>query len=122
MTVEATYFQLYKRTIHVFTEALRVLQFREISINAAKATVIPPITTRQALARQVPKAIPDEEAINAAQVELGALMDASQKSCDELFDCSAPELNDLINICKDAGALGSRLTGMQPYFLDHFQR
>ena len=32
--VEAEYFQLYKRTRHVFTEALRVLEFREVCVRA----------------------------------------------------------------------------------------
>ena len=37
MAVEATHFQLYKRTKHVFSEALRVLQFRDVCLAAASA-------------------------------------------------------------------------------------
>ncbi|KAG9005829.1 galactokinase [Tulasnella sp. JGI-2019a] len=111
--VEATHFQLYKRAKHVFSEALRVLRFREVSIlgvlDAAKA--VPHPTTRQALARQVPEADPNSTASLSEQRELGRLMNESHQSCDELFDCSSPELNELTALARQAGALGSRLTG-----------
>ena len=43
--------------------------------------------------------------------KLGQLMNESHKSCDELYDCSSTQLNELINLCRESGALGSRLTG-----------
>ena len=43
--------------------------------------------------------------------ELGRLFNASQTSCDALFNCSAPGLNELTSIARNAGAYGSRLTG-----------
>ncbi|KAK7053464.1 galactokinase [Paramarasmius palmivorus] len=82
--VEATHFQLYKRAKHVFTEALRVLQFRQTCLSSSTGDVI----------RQ-----------------LGKLMNESQTSCNELYECSCPELNQLTQIARDAGAFGSRLTG-----------
>ncbi|KAG6851649.1 hypothetical protein C0991_007315, partial [Blastosporella zonata] len=82
--VEATHFQLYKRAKHVYSEALRVLQFRETCLEAADT---------------------------AALESLGRLMNESQASCANHFECSCPELNQLTQLARDAGAYGSRLTG-----------
>lgn len=38
-------------------------------------------------------------------------MDDSHRSCSQLFDCSCPELEELVAAAKRAGALGARLTG-----------
>jgi galactokinase len=85
-TVEATHFQLYKRAKHVFSEALRVLQFRQLSLS-------PPSDG------------------NPLHEELGRLMNESQDSCRDLFECSSPELDELVKLCRESGAWGSRLTG-----------
>ncbi|KAF8318378.1 galactokinase gal [Clavulina sp. PMI_390] len=84
--VEATHFHLYKRTLHVFRESLRVLQFRKISLEA-------------------PPNAPD------THLRLGALLNESHASCRDLFDCSCPELDQLTHLARNAGAWGSRLTG-----------
>jgi len=89
--VEATHFQLYKRAKHVFSESLRVLQFRKTCLDT-----------------------PDKPTATSAhhQVErLGRLMNESQQSCQSLFECSCPELDLLTKLCREAGAYGSRLTG-----------
>ncbi|TFY80169.1 hypothetical protein EWM64_g3840 [Hericium alpestre] len=56
--VEATHFQLFKRATHVFTETLRVLEFREVCLHAAASGA-----TEDTLKR------------------LGSIMDASMASC-----------------------------------------
>ncbi len=43
--------------------------------------------------------------------EFGRLMEASHQSCAEDFRISCPELDALVAAAKEAGALGSRLTG-----------
>ncbi|TDL25723.1 galactokinase gal [Rickenella mellea] len=86
--IEATHFQLYKRSKHVFSEAWRVLEFRDICLRTAEGNQSHD-TLRQ----------------------LGKLMDESQTSCAELYECSCPELDELTHLAKEAGAYGSRLTG-----------
>ncbi|KAG7451452.1 galactokinase gal [Guyanagaster necrorhizus] len=87
VTVEATHFQLYKRAKHVFSEALRVLKFRQVCLDAALS--------------------PSETVIQA----LGDLMNESQTSCRDLYECSCPELDELTRLAREAGAVASRLTG-----------
>lgn len=88
--VEATHFQLFKRTKHVFEEALRVLQFRDVCLRAT--------ATAGALAEGTLR-------------ELGALMDASHDSAAVLCENSCAEVDALVRAAKDAGAYGSRVTG-----------
>jgi N-acetylgalactosamine kinase len=53
-----------------------------------------------------------EEALRAADgVAFGRLMDASHGSCRDDYEVSCPELEELIQIAKEAGAVGARLTG-----------
>ncbi|XP_045384740.1 N-acetylgalactosamine kinase isoform X2 [Lemur catta] len=82
-TQDVLTFKLYQRAKHVFSEAARVLQFKKICEDA-----------------------PD----NMVQL-LGDLMNQSHMSCRDMYECSCPELDQLVDICRKFGAQGSRLTG-----------
>jgi N-acetylgalactosamine kinase len=43
--------------------------------------------------------------------ELGAYMNGSHESCRALYECSCPELDELVDAFRSSGALGARLTG-----------
>ncbi|KAJ7157613.1 Galactokinase [Mycena crocata] len=89
--VDATHFKLYKRAKHVYSEALRVLQFRKLCLDTATS---------------------GSSSDNVAVLkQLGALMNESQTSCADDFQCSCEELDQLTQLARDAGAYGSRLTG-----------
>uniref|UniRef100_A0A3P8UFL6 Galactokinase 2 n=1 Tax=Amphiprion percula TaxID=161767 RepID=A0A3P8UFL6_AMPPE len=76
-------FWLHQRAKHVYGEAARVLQFKSVC---------------------------DSEPAESIQL-LGELMNQSHASCRDLYECSCPELDQLVDICLKAGAVGSRLTG-----------
>lgn len=82
--VRTRYFQLYKRAKHVFSEALRVIAFKELLQSSPSPDLLP---------------------------KLGALMNETQASCRDTYDCSCSELDELCQIAREAGAHGSRLTG-----------
>ncbi|XMA10930.1 hypothetical protein WAI453_003721 [Rhynchosporium graminicola] len=84
--IRAERFALRQRALHVFTEALRVLQFLYILED------------------------PSQDPSSRAQ-SLGDLMNATQASCKDLYECSCPEIDDICSIARRAGSTGSRLTG-----------
>ena len=84
--VQADSFKLRQRALHVLEEAQRVLQFREILSHSDK--------------------------LDQARLEqLGDLMNKTQVSCRDMYECSCPEIDDICSIARNAGAYGSRLTG-----------
>lgn len=83
-------FHLRQRALHVFGEAIRVLKFMDLLAS-------PPAQT-------------DEETKKLLQ-NLGALLNETQDSCREIYECSCPELDELCKLARSAGAYGSRLTG-----------
>lgn len=79
-------FDLYKRALHVLSEAKRVHDFAELCSN---------------------EVVKEEKKVK----RLGALMNESHESCRDNYDCSSKELDELTQMARDNGALGSRLTG-----------
>ncbi|XP_039989917.1 N-acetylgalactosamine kinase [Xiphias gladius] len=82
-TQHVTHFKLHQRAKHVYGEAARVLQFKTVC---------------------------DSETAASIQL-LGDLMNQSHASCRDLYECSCPALDQLVDICRMSGAVGSRLTG-----------
>ncbi|XP_006628705.1 N-acetylgalactosamine kinase [Lepisosteus oculatus] len=82
-TQHVTSFRLYQRAKHVYSEAARVLAFKDVC---------------------------NEAPARAIQL-LGELMNQSHASCRDLYECSCPELDQLVDTCLLSGAAGSRLTG-----------
>ncbi|KAK1390371.1 galactokinase-like [Heracleum sosnowskyi] len=81
----AKHFKLFQRASHVYSEAKRVFNFKNAVSSASS----------------------EEEKLK----KLGDLMNESHYSCSILYECSCPELEELVKICRDNGAFGARLTG-----------
>ncbi|XP_028246900.1 galactokinase-like [Glycine soja] len=81
----AEHYKLHQRATHVYSEAKRVLAFKDI----------------------VSSKLSEEEMLK----KLGDLMNESHYSCSFLYECSCSELEELVNICRKNGAIGARLTG-----------
>ncbi|CAK9254693.1 unnamed protein product [Sphagnum jensenii] len=81
----ASNFKLFQRAKHVYSEANRVHLFRAATQSNQE----------------------EEEVLQ----RLGKLMNESHTSCSLLYECSCPELENLVDICRRNGALGARLTG-----------
>jgi len=88
--IRAEKFMLRQRALHVFSEATRVLKFNDLLSS-------PPPETEQE----------NEDLLKA----LGELMNDTQESCRAIFENSCPELDELCQLARSAGAYGSRLTG-----------
>lgn len=86
--VRADRFMLRQRALHVFTEALRVLKFMDLLSS--------PLS---------------EGGSQALLKGLGELMNDTQDSCRDVYQCSCPELDELCELARGAGSYGSRLTG-----------
>ncbi|CAA0824122.1 Galactokinase [Striga hermonthica] len=81
----AKHFKLHQRAAHVYSEAKRVYAFKD--------------------------AVSSKSSEEETLTKLGDLMNESHHSCSVLYECSCPELEELVKICRDNGAFGARLTG-----------
>merc|ERR1719443_701908 len=82
-------FKLRQRAEHVYSEAQRVLRFRDLCNSSASASA----------------------AAGETLAALGKMMDESHASCSVQYECSSPELEELTGMARELGALGARLTG-----------
>lgn len=88
--VRAEKFMLRQRALHVFSEAARVHKFKALLAS-------PPS---------------ENEGGSVALLKgLGDLMNQTQDSCRDVFQCSCPEIDELCSLARAAGSYGSRLTG-----------
>lgn len=61
-------------------------------------------------------AVPDEDDPSKSLLEqMGGLMNESMKSCQVDYECSCPELDEIVSIARRNGAIGSRVTGASPF-------
>jgi len=84
--IRADSFKLKQRALHVLEEAGRVLKFKDILSNTGSL---------------------DQDKL----LSLGELMNQTQDSCRDVYECSCPEIDDICSISRKAGAYGARLTG-----------
>lgn len=84
--IRADSFKLRQRALHVLEEAARVLRFRDTLSTSGKL---------------------DNEKLRY----LGNLMNETQTSCKDVYECLCPEIDQICSIARNAGAYGSRLTG-----------
>jgi galactokinase len=92
--VQAETFQLRQRALHVYQEARRVLDFKDILSHTDRLS-------------------------NDVLLNLGKLMNETQASCRDIYDCSCPEINEICRIARKVGTYGSRLTGLSAPAIQH---
>lgn len=109
-----------ERLLHVLSESLRVVRFAGVATHGAALVDVPieracriaadgNFELDTAAATAAVAGAPDSDSLRVAA--LGRLMNESQNSCRDLYECSCDSLDRLTQIARNAGAAGSRLTG-----------
>jgi len=106
-------FALYQRALHVYSEALRVRQFADMCTDTARMKHDEPLPSSYASASSNPSSSTTTAAssLDSSISALGTLMNESHCSCSQSYECSCPELDKLVEVVRNAGAAGARLTG-----------
>lgn len=91
-TLHLTEFQLYKRALHVFTEASRVWEFKSICNDWSN------------------QCSPSQDETDQTLKQLGQIMVESHSSTQYLYECSHPQIDKIVACSKEI-AYGARLTG-----------
>ncbi|VEL18827.1 unnamed protein product [Protopolystoma xenopodis] len=95
---EGQLYNLRDRAKHVFSEARRVTRFMELcNQTSASECQSTGKETAQEAGRSACGANAEQSSI---LTELGALMNESQTSCAQLYQCSCPELDWLTHQCR----------------------
>jgi galactokinase len=99
-------------TVDNYSSLLRVLPLEEILATGEKSLAA---TLMQRFRHTVTEAVRVEDARAAMlrddPVAFGGLMTSSHRSLRDDYEVSCPELDEIVEICLDNGALGARLTG-----------
>lgn len=93
--VTVTTFDLYSRAMHCYTEAARVLRFAAACESLSSS----------------PSSSGSDNDGSAKIAELGHLMVQSHESCRDLYQCSHPGVDRIVEIALKNGAAGARITG-----------
>ncbi|KAG8225847.1 hypothetical protein J437_LFUL004776 [Ladona fulva] len=84
-------FKLKQRAAHVYSEAMRVLEFEQECLKSQKEDF-------------------NGDGSNRTLERLGMLMNSSHSSLRDLYECSHPQMDLLVQICQEK-CFGARLTG-----------
>ncbi|SGY79574.1 BQ5605_C008g05167 [Microbotryum silenes-dioicae] len=90
--------KVWKRARHVLEEAKRVYEFVEILSESSTDDISKEASGSTKTGTQLLQ-------------EMGDLMNESMRSCQEDYECSCPGLDELVDLARKNGAIGSRLTG-----------
>ncbi|WVQ71790.1 galactokinase [Cryptococcus sp. DSM 104548] len=92
LEIRADTFHLYERLHHTLSESLRVHRF-------------------VALCQSLSSSTPSEPLSDSSLYLLGKLFNDSHSSMRDIYDCTHPFVDRLQDLCLEAGAVGSRMTG-----------